>query len=430
MSYAIPVLLRYLSILVTFFTLIFVARRLSPTDVGIYYVVYGFVNTTYTISGFGLPDGLVKWVAHAVATGNSIHVRPLIRRSATVAACLAVPAIVMGVLVAIRLEPVRLVSLTALWWVFYGIAFFASQVLVALSKTSWGAFFYTPAGSIALFVTTVPYLVLARHPNINGTLAATAIGALIYAAWAVGCVAISWKELPHSTAEVSLRPVAKLGLHIGLARVLQSSLFWIPVWGIGLEHGAAAAGAMGTASRLNAAVGAVIAAFRFTIRPQIVGHAARGAWSSIANESRRLATVASVLTIAAMLAALAVGPWVIGLVFGAPYRSAGLLLVVLLFGTLGECVGGPADEVLKMTGKSGLVMVTLIVASASEAALVWPAARFGAYAIAAAQSLVFLSMNAFMLWGVWHFLRIYVGADLTPKSFKAILRKPEQIDPS
>jgi O-antigen/teichoic acid export membrane protein len=410
-----------------FGTFIFVARRLSSQDLGIYYEAFGLLNTTYFLAGLGLPDGLVRYVARAAAVGDRSQVRGLVVRSGAITAGLTLLTGSVAALCLWHQLSGRLLLLVTVWWLCYGILFFGSQALVAVGITSWGAFFFYPASSVALFATTVPYLLWTLRPTIKGTLMATAIGAAICAVAAISATVWYLRPFPASSSRHPIRPLLRLGSVIAITRVLQTSLYWIPVWAMGAAHGAAAAGTIGTASRLNAGIAAVMGAVRFTIRPLIVRHAATGNWQGIARESRKVATVASICIVAAFIGTLGAGAWAIGLVFGRKFQAAAPILAVFLVGTLGECIGGPVDEILRMTGKADWVLGVLAVCWLSEGCLAWIFASRREMALAAIQSLVSVAMYSYLLWLVWRLRGIYVGADFRI-TFETIETPPQRQD--
>ncbi|ACB97407.1 Membrane protein involved in the export of O-antigen and teichoic acid-like protein (plasmid) [Beijerinckia indica subsp. indica ATCC 9039] len=419
MRYLYPIIFRYASLVLQFVVMVFITRRLSQGDAGIYLQLFGIINATYVFVGFGIPDGIVKSVAHADALDRRHEIRPLVRRAALATGSTSLVMLILGVTAAELFnggygEDRSLIILAAIWWLCYGATFFAAQVLVALGESGKGAFFFYPAMNIALFGTSVPYLALATTPDIQATLVATIIGGLLCSVAALATAGFYYSTFPSSSEPVSLRPAMRLGFSIGLSRVLQSSIHWIPVWGIGAFHGAAAAATLGTASRLNVAIAAVMAAIRFTIRPVIVRHAARNDWQEIAIESSKVATLATLVSFVALAGTLLLGPFAIGLIFGESYRASALLLAILLFGTLGECVGGPVDEILKMTSRANIVLAILICATMSEALLVWIFGGFDVIVTAVIQAGTFVGMYGFMLWFVWRKHGVWVGANFTP----------------
>jgi O-antigen/teichoic acid export membrane protein len=396
--------------LLQFGTFVAVSRGLPQQQVGSYYLLYGLVTTTYFATGLGLPDGLIKVVAHARAIGEESGTRALVLRAGFVSLALNIAVAVICVIIFWFHLPAHLLLFTGGWWFAYGILFFCSQVLVALRQTGWGAFFYYPASSIGLFITSVPYLLLAAHPNIAGTLWWTMLGAAFCAVAALIIMTVYLWRLPSGGQAGSLAPVFRLGFSICVTRVLQTALYWIPVWGVGFWLGAAAGASMATASRLNSAAAAVMAAIRFTIRPHIVENAALGNWNRIASQSSKVATIATAALLPVIAATFLAGHWIIGLVFGSVYASSSVLVLILLIGTLGECVGGPVDEILKMTGRADTVSATLVAASALEVALVVAFARFGSAAAAAGQAAVVAGIYIWFLRLVWKQNQVYVGA--------------------
>lgn len=396
MKYIMPILLRYSSLALQFFIVVLVTRLLTKEEAGIYFMVFGIINATYFLFGAGLPDGLVRFVALAEATEKKEEIRSMIARSTV--ASLAMAAVMMaigvglGATMAGGLLTMTIVVATAAWWFAYGATFFAAQVLVATGRSSQGAFFFYPAMNITLFVTSVPYLLLSSHPTLELTLLAAVGGGVICTIVAVISALRATLVYPRSTIRAPLAPIFRLGVSIAISRVLQSCLYWIPVWAVGVWQGAGVAAVFGTASRLNVAIAAVMAAIRFTIRPVIVRLSANNDWDGIGREARKTATLATAATLIALIGIVTIGPMMIALVFGEAYRDAAWILAVLMIGTLGESIGGAVDEVLKMTQRAHIVLVTLVLAVISEAAIIFLLPKSQSIEMAAAQAAVVLTM--------------------------------------
>ena len=418
MKYLLPILFRYSSLILQFLVVLLVTRQLQQEEAGVYFEVFGIINATYFLFGAGLPDGLVRFVAHADAVEDRAVIRSMIVRATIISVGLAAVTIVVGVAVSIVVKDALadrwVIVLTASWWLCYGVTFFTSQVLVATGRAALGAFFFYPAMNIALFVTSVPYLLFASQPELEQTLMAAVGGGVLCAGAAIVFATMATLAYPSSTKRAPMQPVFRLGISIGLSRVLQSCLYWIPVWAVGLWHGPAAAALFAIASRLNVAIAAVMAAIRFTIRPTIVRLAAKDDWAGIGIEGRRTATVATAVSVTAILGTVTLGPMAIGLIFGEAYRGAAWILAVLMVGTLGECIGGAVDEILKMTGHAGLVLKILVATVVSEAALVTAMSSLGPVASAIAQAIVFAGMYGAMLVFVKRHTGTWVGATVRP----------------
>lgn len=428
MKYLLPIIFRYASLVLQFLVVVLVTRRLEQDEAGIYFMLFGIINATYFMFGAGLPDGLVRFVAYANAKERKDEIRSMVVRASLISAGLAALMVVAGAAAGILaggggLVTPGVVAATAAWWLCYGITFFAAQLLVATQRASLGAFYFYPAMNISLFVTSVPYLLFAAAPSLQGTLVAAAGGGVLCAGAASLSAFRSVRVYPRSTVEAPMAPVFRLGLSIGSSRVLQSCLYWIPVWGVGLWHGAAEAALFATASRLNVAIAAVMAAIRFTIRPTVVHLAAQADWTGIGREGQRTATLATLTSLVALAGTVTLGPTMIALVFGEAYRGAAWILAVLLVGTLGESVGGAVDEILKMTDRAGLVLRLLIATVAVEALLVWATGSAAPIVAAVVQAGVFVAMYAIMLVAVWRQNGAWVGASPSLAAIRSVFRR-------
>jgi O-antigen/teichoic acid export membrane protein len=131
------------------------------------------------------------------------------------------------------------------------------------------------------------------------------------------------------------------------------------------------------ASRLAVAVGALIAAVRFAIRPRLAREAALGNWQEIERTVSKIAFFATALAICAVAAAALIGAPLISAVFGAHYIDAAPLTALMLVGTVGESIGGPVDEVLKMSGEAELLLVVQTIAFVAGFAVQLFAGWFG-----------------------------------------------------
>ena len=145
------------------------------------------------------------------------------------------------------------------------------------------------------------------------------------------------------------------------------------------------------------AASAVVAAFRFAVRSQIVIAATQKDWPHIERTARMIATISTAVAVCSLIGVLVLGEPVIKLVLGAKYGAATAVLAVLLIGAVGESFGGPVDEILKLTGHPNFVLVTLVITISIEATLAVFLARFSIMAAAAAQAAAFCIMYALQI---------------------------------
>ncbi|GAA1059365.1 hypothetical protein GCM10009573_07910 [Agromyces bracchium] len=147
---------------------------------------------------------------------------------------------------------------------------------------------------------------------------------------------------------------------------------------------------------------AVIATVRFSIRPELAELAVAGEWRLIESRVARIATYTTGLAVVSIIGILALGPVLIPILFGERYAGIESLVAMLLLGTVGESLGGPIDEVLKMSGDAYFVLLVQIggtaVAFAFEAL---GALLYSNIGLAVAYALGFILIYAVMIARLW-----------------------------
>ncbi|MFC6044355.1 lipopolysaccharide biosynthesis protein [Nocardioides hankookensis] len=273
----------------------------------------------------------------------------------------------------------------ALWWFGYALVFLAAQILTALCSPAWGAFVGYSAINAAYLVIQVPYLLLSNAISIRGILTAAVVSTSIAALVGGSIIALvlnrfrrrSATDEPSSTNDVGLRDLTVIGFPMMIARLIQASLPWAPVWILLLVGTAGEAAIYAAASRLTVAVTSVVAAIRFSVRPRLVLLLTDEAESAIARFSRQCSAVAALPPACGILGLTIAGVPVISAIFGADYVDAVPVLTVLMFGVLAEAFGGVSDEILKMSGRTYVVLLTLGAASAFQILVTPLVARSG-----------------------------------------------------
>lgn len=393
MRYLSPIASRYGAIVIQFLIVIIVARNLDLHEAGLYFVAFGTVATTFTLAGLGMPDGMVKVVANAIATKNCNSVRPSISRAAaiTIASSAAVGLVAALFAMAIGFDA-SFVTAVACWWLLYCLVFFLSQILVSLHRPASGTFFAYTAINIAYVFTLVPYLALTQSPTAVGAIWAGVAGSFIAAVAACIWALKSLSAFSRSDSDTAEEGMFRLGASLAASRFLQASLAWIPVWTTAYFLGAEQAAVYSAAGRLMVAVTAVVASLRFAVRPEIIRSAANNDWRSIERLGRVISLGSTALAVLALLAVAILGNFIIPIVFGPDYVRAVPILLILLIGAVGEGIGGPVDEVLKMTGHQTFVLLTLVVAACCTLLLSAVLSGGGAIVVAAAPAFTFCGM--------------------------------------
>ena len=398
MKYVAAIGSRYLALVVQFGLVMLVINTLPQNEVGIYFATFGLVTTLFCLAGLGLPDGMVKILGGHITRKHLDSIGTTCLRSLGVSAVTTVILCTVGAAVALWTgQPPVFVLLAALWLFLYGMVFAVSQALVALRSPGSGSFFFYSSTNIFILGTSVPYLLTFDHPTLIGLLSFTVLAATLSLLSASIALFGTLQNYPGNAPAEGLKPAIQVGFVIALSRMLQSMLYWIPVWVATACLGASEAATIGTGGRLLIAVTAVIAALRFSARPDIVAATTMEDWATIENIGRGICTVAMTFTLLALLVLWTVGQPILAQLFSAEYAVVWPLLMVLIVGALGEAFGGPVDEILKMSGHAHIVFRTLLVIVAAEALLAAILAGQGVVAIAWSQALAFCAMYAFQV---------------------------------
>ncbi|WP_122519420.1 lipopolysaccharide biosynthesis protein [Pannonibacter phragmitetus] len=390
MQYVAAIASRYGALAIQFLLVILVTHALPQDMAGQYFVAFGLVATLFCITGLGLPDGLVKTIGDQISDGKLGLIRSALWRTLLVSGLSGLFLFGLGAAVSVFFgaNPV-LAGLTATWCLLYGLVFVVAQCLVALRHPGLGSFFFYSSTNIFYLLTSIPYLLLARNPQLGGLLSLSLIAATLSLALALGALWRRTRQLPPSDERAELRAAFEIGGFIAVSRLVNAAIYWVPVWAAGLLLTSTDAAIMATAGRLLIGVTAVVAAVRFSVRPSIVAAAQAGDWARIEGQGQRIALATTTLTSIALVGCYAIGEPILQIFFPPEYASSWIILIILLIGALSEAAGGTVDEILKMTGHSIFVLLALIWVVIFEAILCFMASNFGLLGISSAQSFSF-----------------------------------------
>jgi O-antigen/teichoic acid export membrane protein len=413
-KYAIPILTRYASVFIQFCLVVVVTRSLGRDDAGQYFVIMGLVLATYFMAGAGLPDGMVRFAPALAATNRCLEADRMLDKGfklslATIPLCAAIG----GSIVAAYTDSGVTGLLAGLWWASYGTIFVCAQLTVARRRSELGTAMFYSAASIGQLLISAPWILLLGLHRLDAVLLANVVGT---STSALVCMIIASRmSVKASIPGESLRDAWKQGLTIAIGRVIQSCLLWSPVWVVGFTLGPSDAALVGLASRLVSAIAAVLAAVRFAIRPKLAHDAAQQNWRAIERHASQIAFYTTALAICACIVAASTGNWLIALAFGGGFGGAGFVTALMLIGTVGESIGGPVDEVLKMAGHATDVLIAQVAVLVVGVGAQFFAARLGGVdAMALIYSLMFVLLYLGLIARLW-FLH---GIVIVPKLMK------------
>ncbi|WP_460273027.1 lipopolysaccharide biosynthesis protein [Celeribacter sp. ULVN23_4] len=365
---ATSILLRYISIGIQFAVVLAVAQNLPLSLAGQYFSVFGIIAVAFTLSGLGIPDGCVKAMNEARASGDISRLRALLRGALPVT--LLVNVGIASVIGVIGVEVARLPDgfrpVIALWWFGSAGTFLFAQVLVGAGRPVLATFYAYSSINIMYALTLVPALVFMDAPSLM-TVMSFAAGAANAALLFAGVIALrtGWRlseespEIARADLFTELSDVMRSGMPMMMSRLMQASLPWIPVWLLGYFQSPDSAAIYAAASRLTVAVTSVVASLRFSMRGEIVAANSAGRFEDIAALNRAVSKLSALPPVAGLVFLLTLGSTVVPFLLGAQYEAAVPVLIVLMFGTLGEAFGGLSDEILKMTGRNRIVIFSL-----------------------------------------------------------------------
>ena len=354
------ILSRYAAIGAQFLTIAIVTRSLPLEDAGIYFALFGLVQSTYVIAGTGIPDGVVRTVPAMRALHQESQARGMLLRGMVLSLLSSLSmAALLGLGYAVVSGDYKLALVLVAWWLAYAAVFVCGQFLVADERVALGSSVFYSFVNFGVLALVVGYTMNSNAPSLGGVLKATVVGALV-AAFAGVSVLLTKVDRSLDGALPSLgemRPIWQTGLPVMLARFVMALVIWSPVWICGWFLGLEDAAMVALATRLLSAVAALLAAVRFSVRPVLARQSALGDWNGVRRTVVPIARWTTILALVALGLTLSLGDRIISFGFGDSYVGMGLVTGLFISALVVECVGGPIDEALKMSGSARTLLI-------------------------------------------------------------------------
>jgi O-antigen/teichoic acid export membrane protein len=405
---ALSILLRYLAIAIQFAVVICVTRTLPIDIAGKYFTVFGIIAVAFTLSGIGTPDGCVKNMSEARARKDVPKLRAIALGAIPVSFLvnLGISGVIGGAAAKLAGLDADTYPIIALWWFGYAGTFFFAQFLVGAGRSVMATFFAYSSINLVYVVSLLPALIFMTQPDLSVVMLVAAVASNV----AMVCAAFfSWRAgrklfkqsafVTWATRFAEARSAISAGLPMMLSRFMQASLPWIPVWVLGYFHSAEAAAIYAAASRLTAAVTSVVAALRFSMRGTIVEANAAKRFKEIAALNHTVSFVSAIPPFVGLIFLATLGSWAVPLVFGGDYAACVPVLIILMFGVFWEAFGGLSDEILKMTGRSRIVLWSLFAAMMCQCICGLMFAKYGPLYVAGGTVVAFTIQYAWQV--IW-----------------------------
>lgn len=374
-----PILGRYGGLAAQFLVTVIIARETSLEVAGQYFAIFAMVSVGYTTVGLGASDGLVRLLPGECAEGAISGEGLRLARQ-----CIAfsiVCTLLLGIVpisIAAVWQPSTLatVSLVSVWWTGYCIVFLSAQVMVGIGRTNVGAFAAYAVINITCLCVVGLFSLIVDNLSLDTILILVAGGTTVASALTFSFLVVVLQKArrSYSTEEEkppsemgarnldTVRALIKYGMPMMIARLGQAAIPWVPVW-VFVVCGLPASGALyAAASRIVVIATAVIAALRFSSRHEIVLRLKARMYGELLRLSLRSSALAICASAASIAVVATVGDKVLPAVFGTSYSESVAFVQILLLATVAEAFGGLSDEILKMMGRTYVVIGSIFLA--------------------------------------------------------------------
>jgi O-antigen/teichoic acid export membrane protein len=388
------------------------ARLLAPEAMGAYFLTLSLVSISVFVSQLGLGHAVVRLIAESLGTD-----RPGRARKAAITSLglgLAGIVVVGGVLglgagawlaerVFGSLEMAGAMSLAPLWLAVVAAPALLAEIFrghhdIRLATVFSGAL--TSLLSALLFSA----LWLAQGHSDLGEVISLSIAAGLTSTLVAGL--LMWRRLaPHAgTAgkegggQIAVREILAIAWPLWLTNLLLLALIQADIWILGIYRPPEEVAAYGAAARLVQAVATPLIVANAVLPPVIAEMYAQDKKQELQRALRATATVAGIPALAVLLAFVAFGAPIMGLVYGDFYRIGAAVLVLLSLGQLVNVAAGSCGLTLMLTGhQTAMLRISVLCGLATVLGSIWAAPRYGMEGVAAAAFAGMTLQNALML---------------------------------
>jgi O-antigen/teichoic acid export membrane protein len=394
---------RMLGIICAFIANGFMARMLSPADMGTYFLLYSFAIAGATVATLGTNYAVVKFIAEAMATERHGRARKAI-----------VTALQLTLLTSVALGSVYILMPTGSYRVFIAMWALMLSIQSVISESFRGFHDIHMAGAFGSVLT--PFLtasVLAclwlaygciSLPNVL----AISVG-IVCAVIVFGGLALYIKTYSFPRGEEKcVRPLLRMSLPMWVNTVVFLGFNQSALWVVSAYRPDTDLALYGAALRLVNVISTPLVILNAVVPPIIAELYTQGKTASLQRALRVAATVAGAPAVVVLLTFVFFGGQALTLVFGSYYRTAGSILAILSAGQLVYVWIGASGHALSMTGHQDTLMwITVLVTLTSIPCFVYAVRNFGTAGLAVTSAIACTVQSILMLvatrWriGIW-----------------------------
>lgn len=374
---------RVLGVLLSLLINAWLARLLSPADMGGYLFAFSLLSILVAFAQFGLPQTAVRRLAEAGVSQDkgslSDYVRPILLLGVGIATVVAMAQFLAarmfdkpdGVLVANA-------AVLSVWLVAMALGGVLAEIFRGLHAVREATLFGGLTASLIL-------VLLLAGASMSGWELGLADAVLLSCAAAMASLVISglcllrWMPQVFRRAGVGLRALRETALQsvpaglIGVVLIFMS-MGQMDVLMLGIFAGADDVAVYGAAARLVMLVSVSLLMVNAVVAPLIPELNTRGRRADLERLLRRTAAIAAIPAIGALAGMVVCGGAVLAIVYGDYYARGAVVLVILSLGQLVNVLAGSCNLVLVMTGNQNLSLrINLSCLVIATTALVEPA---------------------------------------------------------
>ena len=402
---------RTVGVMVSLMVSALLARMLSPSDLGIYFLVFSLVSTAAVVAQLGLNRAVVPLVAGALAVGNVRRAKGAavgaMRLGALgalgIALILSTGAgrwLVTDVLQTPSLAP--LLGYAAAWAMLLALTGLLAEIFRGYHHIAGATLF---GGLVANMLTAVPLVGLWwLEPGIKDitlllqlSLSATGLSVIFAASylWRGPCSGERIEMVP-------TREIASTAWSLFITTVFLFILSQAGLWILGKHQSPDEVAVYGAAARLVLLVVMPLVVVNAVVPPLITEMYVKQHRRQLEGLLRTMSAIAGIPALLAVAVLAVAGEPIMQMVYGSQYGVGSMVLAVLALGSIVHIWAGTANIVLMNTGHQATMMVTTAITGIIAVLLaLFVVSDYGALGVAVAMA-VGGNLQGLALWWVTH----------------------------
>jgi len=351
---------------------IFLARVLSPEEVGNYFLIISLITFTSTFALFGLPKAAVKLIAESFNEQGKIkHIITIVLLMATLGVFLSASALLFGLNDWLAIElfdaPIlaNLTGIIILWFILFTCQQMMAEIYRGYNDiklaTLFNGLLTSILSAILLIVFYNSYRVFALSEVINLIICAYLISVLF------SSLLLWYKLLPVANERISmvkaretLTEISVIAWPLWITSLALLALTQVDVWLLGVFRTQEEVAIYSIAARLIIIISIPLIVVNAVIPPIISQLHAQKNTRKLQKILRLTATLSSIPAIIALGVFIFFGDFILTFIFGKFYQSSTEILVILSIGqTFNVCAGSCGLALMLTKHQITMMLITL-----------------------------------------------------------------------